>query len=115
MATLVALLSDSHLNEDSKELVKAFRNFPDLVVVLSISAAARTQWPPRSSTPLTCYSLHPVATSAAFGALNTIYGSNTAKSSALKRYFLLLYNIMKQADLSKIINSSEIQKVLRPK
>jgi large subunit ribosomal protein L4e len=54
-----------------------------------------------------------VWTSSAFGALDTIYGSTT-EPSALKKDFLLPTTMMKQPDLSKIINSSDIQKVLRP-
>ncbi|KAF2198630.1 60S ribosomal protein-like protein L4 [Delitschia confertaspora ATCC 74209] len=54
-----------------------------------------------------------VWTSSAFAALDKIYGSTT-EASALKKDFLLPSTIMKQPDLSKLINSSEVQNVLRP-
>jgi len=52
-------------------------------------------------------------TSSAFAALDKIYGSTT-EASALKKDFLLPSAIMKNPDLNKLINSSEVQKVLRP-
>lgn len=51
-------------------------------------------------------------TSAAFKALDTIYG-NTTEPSALKKDFLLPSNIVSQADIARLINSTEIQSVLR--
>jgi len=52
-------------------------------------------------------------TSAAFEALDKIYGTTT-QPSALKKDFLLPSASVTQPDLSKLINSSEIQAVLRP-
>jgi large subunit ribosomal protein L4e len=52
-------------------------------------------------------------TSSAFAALDKIYGSTT-EPSLLKKDFLLPAATVKQPDLTKLINSSEIQAVLRP-
>jgi len=54
-----------------------------------------------------------VWTSGAFEALDKIYGSTT-DPSALKKDFLLPSAVVKQPDIGKLINSSEIQAVLRP-
>lgn len=54
-----------------------------------------------------------VWTSSAFAALDTIYGSTTTPS-ALKKDFLLPSNVVSNADISRLINSSEVQAVLRP-
>ena len=51
--------------------------------------------------------------SAAFAALDKIYGSTTTPS-ALKKDFLLPSNIVANADVSRLINSSEVQAVVRP-
>jgi len=51
-------------------------------------------------------------TSAAFKALDTIYGSTTAPS-ALKKDFLLPSPVVQQADIGRLINSSELQSVIR--
>jgi large subunit ribosomal protein L4e len=51
-------------------------------------------------------------TSAAFKALDQIYGSTT-EPSAHKRDFLLPSNVVSQSDLTRLINSSEIQSSLR--
>ncbi|ROT39313.1 60S ribosomal protein L4-B [Sodiomyces alkalinus F11] len=53
-----------------------------------------------------------VWTSAAFKALDTIYGSTT-EASELKKNFLLPSNIISQADLSRLINSQEVQSSVR--
>jgi large subunit ribosomal protein L4e len=52
-------------------------------------------------------------TSSAMAALDEIYGSTT-EPSALKKDFLLPSPSVKQPDLNKLINSSEVQSVLRP-
>ena len=52
-------------------------------------------------------------TSAAFAALDSVYGSTT-EPSELKRDFLLPSNVVSQPDITKLINSSEVQSVLRP-
>jgi large subunit ribosomal protein L4e len=51
-------------------------------------------------------------TSAAFKALDTIYGSTTVPS-ALKKDFLLPSPVVTQSDVGRLINSSEIQSVVR--
>jgi len=51
-------------------------------------------------------------TSAAFKALDTIYGSTTTPS-ALKKDFLLPSPVVHQADVGRLINSSELQSVIR--
>lgn len=92
---------------DGKELVNAFRN---IVGVESSSVYA-----------LNLLQLAPgghlgrfiVWSSAAFAALDKIYGSTT-EPSTLKKDFLLPSNVVSQADIAALINSSEIQKVLRP-
>lgn len=91
---------------DGKELVKGFRNIPGV-----------------ESCPVTALNLLQLApgghlgrfiiwTSAAFKALDEIYGSTT-EPSAHKRDFLLPSNVVSQADLSRLINSSEIQSSLK--
>jgi len=96
-----------HPDEDGKELVKAFRNIPG-VETSSVYSLNLLQLAPGGH-----LGRFVIWSSSAFAALDTIYGSTT-EPSALKKDFLLPSTIMKQADLSKIINSSEIQKVLRP-
>lgn len=87
---------------DGRELVKGFRNIAGV-----------------ESSPVTSLNLLQLApgghlgrfiiwTSAAFKALDDIYGSTTVPS-AHKRDFLLPSNVVSQADLSRLINSSEIQ------
>lgn len=51
-------------------------------------------------------------TSAAFAALDSIYGSTTIPS-ALKKDFLLPSNLIANADIGRLINSSEVQAVVR--
>ncbi len=51
-------------------------------------------------------------TSAAFKALDNIYGSTTVPS-ALKKDFLLPSPVVQQADIGRLINSSELQSVIR--
>jgi large subunit ribosomal protein L4e len=53
-----------------------------------------------------------VWTSSAFAALDEVYGTTTS-ASALKKDFLLPSNVLANADITRIINSSEIQSVLR--
>ncbi|KAF2125758.1 hypothetical protein P153DRAFT_369758 [Dothidotthia symphoricarpi CBS 119687] len=94
-------------DEDGKELVLAFRNIPG-VETSSVYSLNLLQLAPGGH-----LGRFIVWTSSAFSALDQIYGSTT-EPSALKKDFLLPSTIMKQPDLSKIINSSDIQKVLRP-
>ncbi|OCK95999.1 60S ribosomal protein uL4 [Cenococcum geophilum 1.58] len=93
--------------EDGKELVRAFRNIPG-VETSSVYALNLLQLAPGGH-----LGRFIVWTSSAFAALDKIYGS-TAEPSTLKKDFLLPSAVMKQPDLSKLINSSEVQTVLRP-
>ncbi|KAF1971301.1 60S ribosomal protein L4-A [Bimuria novae-zelandiae CBS 107.79] len=94
-------------DEDGKELVTAFRNLPG-VETSSVFSLNLLQLAPGGH-----LGRFIVWTSSAFAALDKVYGSTT-EPSALKKDFLLPSTLMKQPDLSKIINSSDIQKVLRP-
>lgn len=92
---------------DGKELVKAFRNIPG-VETSSVFALNLLQLAPGGH-----LGRFIIWTSAAFAALDTIYGSTTTPS-ALKKDFLLPSNIVSNADISRLINSSEVQAVVRP-
>jgi large subunit ribosomal protein L4e len=94
-------------DEDGKELVLAFRNISG-VETSSVYSLNLLQLAPGGH-----LGRFIVWTSSAFSALDKIYGSTT-EPSALKKDFLLPSAIMKQPDLSKLINSSEVQNVLRP-
>jgi len=91
---------------DGKDLVRAFRNIPGV-----------------ESCPVTALNLLQLApgghlgrfiiwTSDAFKALDDIYGSTTEASSH-KKDFLLPSNVVSNADINRLINSSEIQSVLK--
>ena len=92
---------------DGKELVKAFRNIPG-VETSSVFSLNLLQLAPGGH-----LGRFIVWSSAAFAALDTIYGSTTTPS-ALKKDFLLPSNIVSNADISRLINSSEVQSVVRP-
>ncbi|KAL5387932.1 hypothetical protein DPSP01_003331 [Paraphaeosphaeria sporulosa] len=94
-------------DEDGKELVGAFRNLAG-VETSSVYSLNLLQLAPGGH-----LGRFIVWTSSAFSALDKVYGSTT-EPSALKKDFLLPSALMKQPDLSKIINSSDVQKVLRP-
>lgn len=93
--------------EDGKDLVRAFRNIPG-VETSSVFALNLLQLAPGGH-----LGRFIVWTSSAFSALDKVYGSTT-EPSALKRDFLLPSNIVAQADITKLINSTEVQSVLRP-
>ncbi|WPH03913.1 Hypothetical protein R9X50_00679600 [Acrodontium crateriforme] len=93
--------------KDGKDLVTAFRNIPG-VETSPVYALNLLQLAPGGH-----LGRFIVWTSAAFAALDTIYGSTT-EASELKRDYLLPSNILAQPDLTKLINSSEVQSVLRP-
>lgn len=95
-------------DEDGKELVHAFRNIPG-VETSSVFALNLLQLAPGGH-----LGRFIVWTSAAFAALDKIYGSTT-EPSPLKKDFLLPSNLVHQPDISKLINSSEVQAVLRAK
>ncbi|KAH8805938.1 60S ribosomal protein-like protein L4 [Xylogone sp. PMI_703] len=91
---------------DGKELVTAFRNIPG-VETSSVFALNLLQLAPGGH-----LGRFIIWTSAAFKALDTIYGSTT-EPSALKKDFLLPSPVVQQADIGRLINSSEIQSVIR--
>ncbi|KAB2576840.1 60S ribosomal protein L4-A [Lasiodiplodia theobromae] len=92
---------------DGKELVTAFRNIPG-VETSSVYSLNLLQLAPGGH-----LGRFIVWTSSAFQALDKIYGSTT-EPSALKKDFLLPSPVVKQADIAALINSSEVQSVLRP-
>ncbi|KAK4501578.1 hypothetical protein PRZ48_007387 [Zasmidium cellare] len=93
--------------KDGKELVRAFRNIPG-VETSPVYALNLLQLAPGGH-----LGRFIIWTSAAFAALDTVYGSTT-EPSELKKDFLLPSNVVAQPDIAKLINSSEVQSVLRP-
>ena len=91
---------------DGKDLSRGFRNIPG-VETCSVHALNLLQLAPGGH-----LGRFIVWSSAAFKALDEIYGSTT-KPSALKKNFVLPSNVVSQADLTRLINSSEIQSVVR--
>lgn len=91
---------------DGKDLVRGFRNVPG-VETCAVYALNLLQLAPGGH-----LGRFVIWSSAAFKALDEIYGSTT-KPSALKKDFLLPSNVVSQADLTRLINSSEIQSVVR--
>ncbi|KAK0334357.1 60S ribosomal protein L4B [Friedmanniomyces endolithicus] len=93
--------------KDGKDLVLAFRNIPG-VETCPVYALNLLQLAPGGH-----LGRFVIWTSSAFAALDTVYGSTT-EPSELKRDFLIPSNLVSQPDLAKLINSSEVQSVLRP-
>lgn len=93
--------------KDGRELVRAFRNVPG-VETCSVYALNLLQLAPGGH-----LGRFIIWTSHAFAALDSVYGGTT-EPSELKRDFLLPSNMVAQPDLVKLINSSEVQSVLRP-
>ena len=91
---------------DGKELVYAFRNIPG-VETSSVFSMNLLQLAPGGH-----LGRFIIWSSAAFAALDKIYGTTTTPS-ALKKDFLLPSNIVSNADISRLINSSEVQSVVR--
>jgi len=91
---------------DGSELSLAFRNISG-VETCSVFALNLLQLAPGGH-----LGRFIIWTSAAFKALDSIYGSTT-EPSLLKKDFLLPSNIVSQADIARLINSSEIQSVIR--
>ncbi|OIW29982.1 hypothetical protein CONLIGDRAFT_632086 [Coniochaeta ligniaria NRRL 30616] len=91
---------------DGKGLVSGFRNVPG-VETCPVTALNLLQLAPGGH-----LGRFIVWTSSAFKSLDKIYGTTTTPSE-LKKDFLLPSNIVSQADLTRLINSSEIQSVLR--
>ncbi|MCJ1258010.1 hypothetical protein MMC24_005839 [Lignoscripta atroalba] len=92
---------------DGKELVRAFRNIPG-VETSSVFSLNLLQLAPGGH-----LGRFIIWTSSAFAALDDIYGSTTTPS-ALKRDFLIPSNVVSNADIGRLINSSEVQAVVRP-
>ena len=90
---------------DGRELVKAFRNIPG-VDTSSVFALNLLQLAPGGH-----LGRFIIWTSSAFAALDEIYGSTTSPS-ALKKDFLLPSNVVSNADVTRLINSTEVQSVL---
>ncbi|CAI4210337.1 unnamed protein product [Parascedosporium putredinis] len=90
---------------DGRELYKGLRNIPG-VETCSVTALNLLQLAPGGH-----LGRFVIWTSSAFKALDTIYGTTT-EPSALKKDFLLPSNIVSQADLTRLINSSETQSAL---
>lgn len=93
-------------NEDNG-IVKAFRNIPG-VELCSINALNLLQLAPGGHLGRFC-----IWTQAAFEKLDALYGTYT-KSSELKKDYALPAPMMMMPDLPRLINSEEIQSVLRP-
>ncbi|PLB42309.1 60S ribosomal protein uL4 [Aspergillus candidus] len=91
---------------DGKELVRAFRNIPG-VETCDVFALNLLQLAPGGH-----LGRFVVWSSSAFQALDQIYGTTTTPS-ALKKDFYLPSNLVANADISRLINSSEVQSVLR--
>ena len=91
---------------DGKELSRAFRNIPG-VETSSVFALSLLQLAPGGH-----LGRFIIWTSGAFAALDEIYGSTT-EPSALKKDFLLPSNIVSNSDITRLVNSPEVQSVLR--
>ncbi|KAL9107153.1 MAG: hypothetical protein Q9227_007933 [Pyrenula ochraceoflavens] len=92
-------------DEDGKHLVRAFRNIPG-VETSSVFALNLLQLAPGGH-----LGRFVIWTSSAFAALDQVYGSTTTPSN-LKKDFLLPSSLVSNADITRLINSDEIQKVL---
>ena len=90
---------------DGKFLAKAFKNIPG-VDVDSVYALNLLQLAPGGH-----LGRFIIWTSGAFEALDEIY-SNTTSPSDLKKDFLLPSNVVSNADITRLINSTEVQSVL---
>jgi large subunit ribosomal protein L4e len=93
-------------NED-KGIVKAFRNLPGVEIV-SVHRLNLLQLAPGGHVGRFC-----IWTESAFKALDTIFGTYD-KPSTVKKGFTLPTAKISQTDVTRIINSSEIQSAVRP-
>jgi large subunit ribosomal protein L4e len=93
--------------EEGKLLGRTFRNIPG-VETSSVHALNLLQLAPGGH-----LGRFIIWTSSAFAALDKIYGSTT-EPSAFKKDFLLPSNLVTNADISRLINSAEVQAVVRP-
>lgn len=89
---------------DGKELVRAFRNIPG-VETASVFTLSLLQLAPGGH-----LGRFIVWTSAAFQALDQVYGTADTPA-ALKKDFTLPHNMVANSDITRLINSSEIQSV----
>ncbi|KAF8460599.1 60S ribosomal protein L4 [Kalaharituber pfeilii] len=92
---------------ESAALVKAFRNVPG-VETTSVNALNLLQLAPGGH-----LGRFVIWTDSAFKALNEIYGTTTTPS-VLKKNYLLPSNIISNADIGRLINSTEVQSIVRP-
>lgn len=93
-------------DESSANLVKAFRNIPG-VETSSVTSLNLLQLAPGGH-----LGRFVIWTESSFNALHTIYGSTTAAGEGKKNY-LLPSSLVANADLARLINSTEIQSVVR--
>lgn len=93
-------------NED-KGIVKAFRNLPGVEIV-SVHRLNLLQLAPGGHVGRFC-----IWTESAFKALDTIFGTHETPSE-VKKGFSLPSAKISQTDVTRIINSSEIQSAIRP-
>lgn len=91
---------------EDKGLVKAFRNIPG-VETASVSALGLLQLAPGAH-----LGRFVIWTQSAFAKLDSVWGSESVASA--KSGYSLPNNIISNADVTRIINSSEIQNVVRP-
>jgi large subunit ribosomal protein L4e len=92
-------------NQDNG-IVNAFRNIPG-VEVLSVSTLNLLKLAPGGHVGRFC-----IWTQAAFEKLDSLFGTYT-KGSELKKDYLLPHAILSNPDLTRLINSDEIQSVVR--
>ena len=91
---------------ESASLVRAFRNIPG-VETSSVKALNLLQLAPGGH-----LGRFVIWTDSAFKALNDIYGTTTTPST-LKKNYILPANIIANADIARIINSTEVQSIVR--
>ena len=94
-------------DENAQSVVKSFRNVPG-VETASVTSLNLLQLAPGGH-----LGRFVVWTESAFNALNTVYGT-TATPSELKKDYLLPSNVVFNADIGRLINSAEVQAVVRP-
>jgi len=92
--------------EDGTSAARVFRNIPG-VESSSVTSLNLLQLAPGGH-----LGRFIIWTSAAFAALDQIYGSTT-EASALKKDYLLPAPLIEQCDLTRLINSTEVQSVLK--
>ncbi|KAI5846415.1 ribosomal protein L4 domain-containing protein [Morchella snyderi] len=101
------LLIINPADESASGVVKAFRNIPG-VETAPVTALNLLQLAPGGH-----LGRFVIWTESAFKALDTIYGTTTTPS-ALKKNYLLPSNVVTNSDIGRLINSAEVQAVVRP-